>query len=120
MPLARPLCALQVRRGDKHIEAQLAPLEQYMVLLVNATAAAGCVWNGVGACAGKAPPWRFSSHISYTTQHSMACRTIFVATDDQVGVLPALKADAKSAFPGARVTWLRSRCGVVVGDEWMD
>lgn len=43
-----------------------------------------------------------------TNNHSTTCRTIFVATDDQVGVLPTIKADARSAFPGARVAWLRS------------
>ena len=42
--LERPVCALQVRRGDKHVEAPPAPLEQYMSLLVNATAEAGYVW----------------------------------------------------------------------------
>lgn len=108
MALERPVCALQVRRGDKHVEAPPAPLEQYMSLLVNATAEAGYVWMD---------GWRGSVErrlASNTTDnprahhHSVACRTIFVATDDQVGVLPMIKADAKSAFPGARVAWLRS------------
>lgn len=53
--LERPLCALRVRRADKRVDAPPAPLEHYITLLVNATA-------GV----------------------RMTCRTIFMATDDQV------------------------------------